>query len=251
VERPPGRSKASRDPNPTRGWLASAAGAYLKVNPGPADAGGVNRDIRAALIGGLAATLVVAASLAPKLVGGPGEVTVRNSSTDAALAVDDTTTSTTASADTTTSTAPAPTTTTAPSLAKRVDKVEERVTVIEKIVTTTTAPAKPDVSFYFEGTVGIGPDAEAAPYDGTWKVVFRTTHTEPGLRVRYVAQTKTGPAEFVAEFSDLRPMYTHTAVGRIDATLLDVPANPPRQSANRVFFEKIVAVEWDGGSQTF
>ena len=80
---------------------------------------------------------------------------------------------------------------------------------------------------------------------------MRTTKTEPGLRVRYVAQTKNGPAEFTAEFSDLRPMYTHSAVGRIDAALLDVPANPPRQSASRVFFEKIIAVEWDGGSQTF
>jgi hypothetical protein len=46
-------------------------------------------------------------------------------------------------------------------------------------------------------------------------------------------------------------MYTHGAVGRIDAALLDVPANPPRQSPNRIFFEKIIAVHWDGGSQTF
>jgi hypothetical protein len=37
------------------------------------------------------------------------------------------------------------------------------------------------------GTIAIGPEAEAAPYDGNWKVVFRTVHTEPELRVRFVA----------------------------------------------------------------
>jgi hypothetical protein len=44
-------------------------------------------------------------------------------------------------------------------------------------------------------------------------------------------------------------MPTLTAVAPIGAT--DVPANPPMQSAKRVFFENILAVEWDGGSRTF
>ena len=205
----------------------------------------MNRDVRAALIGGLAATFVVAASLAPKLMTHPSEVTVHTASADEGLVVgtttspDPTSTSTSTATSTTTTTATAivqpPSTTTAPPVT----------------ATTTTAPVRPEVTFYYEGTTGLGPGAETAPDDGTWKVGFRTTQTAPGLRVRYLARTKAGSAEFTAEFSDPRPMYNFTAIGHIDSGLLDLPANPPAQTGTPVFFEKIVAVEWDGGSQTF
>src|SRR5882724_11351567 len=146
------------------------------MSSGPADdAKGVNRDIRSALIGGLAVTFVVAASLAPKLLAHPGEVAVHNTAAEAAAADTATTTdpAVTPTTEATTSTTTAPTTTTTTGdLPGRVGGLEQRVTRIEA-TTTTTVPAKPDVSFYFEGTVGIGPEAEAAPYDGTWKVVFR------------------------------------------------------------------------------
>lgn len=219
----------------------------------------MNRDIRAALIGGLAATFVVAASLAPKLGSPRDEVAVHNVSaaedvaTETSTSLEPTTetseTSSSSSSSSTTATTAATTTTTT-DLPARVGGLEQRVTKLES-TTTTTAPAKPEVTFYFEGTRALGPEAAVAPYDGTWKVVFRTSKTAPGLRVRYLARTKTGSAEFVAEFSDQRPMYTHSAIGRIDASLLDVPAAPPEQSGAPLFFEKIVAVEWDGGSQTF
>jgi hypothetical protein len=173
-------------------------------------------------------------------------VTVHNSSAEQALG------DTTTTEATTTTTAPATTTSTTADLPTRVGTLEHRVTRIEA-TTTTTAPAKPEVSFYYEGTaaLGPGPDGENAPYDGTWKVVFRTTLAAPGLRVRFVAQARTGPVEFTAAFSDPRPMYTQSAIARIDAALFDVPENPPKQSPNRFFFQKIVAVEWDGGSETF
>ena len=97
---------------------------------------GVRRDIRAAAIGGLAATLVVAASLAPKLLSHPTEVDVHNSSTESAL-VESTTT--TAAPDTTTT--EAPTTTTTAAIEQRVTVVENKVARIEA-TTTTTAPPK-------------------------------------------------------------------------------------------------------------
>jgi hypothetical protein len=191
----------------------------------------VNRDIRSVLIGGLAATFVVAASLAPKVVDRPAEVTVHNSAADATLdpttgSTDPTATSTT---EATTSTTVPPTTTTTGDLPTRVGGLEQRVTRIES-TTTTIVAAKPDVTFYFEATVGIGPDAEAAPDDDTWKVVFRTTKTEPGLRVPYLAQTKNGPAEFTAEFSDLRP-HVHPWRGRPHRRR---PARRPGQPAEAV-----------------
>jgi hypothetical protein len=131
-----------------------------------------------------------------------------------------------------------------------VSRIEQPATPFDT-TSTTTAPARPDVTFYYEGSIGIGPEAEAALDDGTWKVGFRTSRTAPGLRVRFLAQTKNGPGEFTADFSDPRPMYNLTAVGRIDAALLELPANPPRQGGSPIVFQKILAVEWDGGSQTF
>lgn len=89
-------------------------------------------DLRAAAIGGLAATLVVAASLAPKLTSHPTEQAFHQT------AAEETTTTTVEPAPTTTTTTVVPTTIAEPAVTERVGKVEERVTVLEQAVPTTT-----------------------------------------------------------------------------------------------------------------
>jgi hypothetical protein len=97
---------------------------------------GLRRDVRAAAIGGLAATFVVAASFAPKLLNHPNEVNVHNSSTESALLES---TTTMASPETTT-TEPPTTTTVAPSTTTTTAARTTSTTVSTTTTTTTTTP---------------------------------------------------------------------------------------------------------------
>jgi hypothetical protein len=124
---------------------------------------GVRRDLRAAAIGGLAATFVVAASLAPKLMSNPNEVSVHNSSTESAFVE-----STTATAPPDTTTTEAPTTTTiAPPIEQRVTVIEHKVQAIE--ATTTTQSMSKD---YCGRPYNDVPAWIAGLTDATWTTSF-------------------------------------------------------------------------------
>jgi hypothetical protein len=209
----------------------------------------VNSNIRSALVGGLAATFVVAASLAPRLASNDRvEVTVRQSSSEA---LPDESTSTTL--ETTTTTAPATTTTTA-SLESRVTKVEQRVTVIEQTTTTTVPrPTTPTIEFYFEEpATRFGRDASQ------WVIVFRPTGPamlRPGdfanLRVRATVNTLTGPRDFMAEVTlSSDGQSVGNIIAFVDRALLD-PAIGGEGSMSRPAptYLEAATVEWDGGSQ--
>jgi hypothetical protein len=211
----------------------------------------VNSNIRSALVGGLAATFVVAASLAPRLASNDrAEVTVRQSSSDA-LAEESTSTSTTL--ETTTTTA-APTTTTTAPLESRVTKVEQRVTVIEQTTTTTVPkPTTPTIEFYFEEpATRFGRDASQ------WVIVFRPTGPamlRPGdfanLRVRATVNTLTGPQDYMAEVTlSSDGQSVGNIVAFVDRALLD-PAIGGEGSMSRSAptYLEAATVEWDGGSQ--
>jgi hypothetical protein len=209
----------------------------------------VNSNIRSALVGGLAATFVVAASLAPRLASNDrAEVTVRQTSSDA-LPEESTSTSTTL--ETTTATA-APTTTTTPSLESRVTKVEQRVTVIEQTTTTTVPkPTTPTVEFYFEEpATRFGRDASQ------WVIVFRPTvglrpGDFPNLRVRATVNTLNGPQDFIADVTlSSDGQYVGNIIAFVDRALLD-PAVAGEGSMSRTAptYLEAATVEWDAGSQ--
>jgi hypothetical protein len=93
----------------------------------------VNSNVKSALVGGLAATFVVAASLAPKLFDHPSEVRFHRTASDEVT--------TTSAADATTTTAPVASTTTATTqpIEHRVTVVEQKVQVLESVVSTSTS----------------------------------------------------------------------------------------------------------------
>jgi hypothetical protein len=211
----------------------------------------VNSNIRSALVGGLAATFVVAASLAPRLTSNDrAEVTVRQTSSDA-LPEESTSTSTTV--ETTTTTA-APTTTTTAALESRVTKVEQRVAVIEQTTTTTVPkPTTPTVEFYFEEpATRFGRDASQ------WVIVFRPTGPVgirpgdfPNLRVRATVNTLNGPQDFIAEVTlSSDGHYVGNIIAFVDRALLD-PAIAGEGSMCRPAptYLEAATVEWDAGSQ--
>ena len=207
----------------------------------------MNANIRSALVGGLAATFVVAASFAPRMVSDDrADVTMRQAASDAIV---EEPTSTTLE---TTSTTVAATTTTTAALESRVTRVEERVTIIEKTTTTTMPkPTTPNVEFYFEEPAGrFGRDASQ------WAIVFRPSATRvlpvdfPNLRVRATVNTLSGLQEFIAEPT---PTIDGQSVGNIvafvDRSLLDpAVAGEGTMSRPAPTYLEAATVEWDGGS---
>jgi hypothetical protein len=221
------------------------------MGSGPADKTGVNSNVRSALIGGLAATFVVAASLAPKLASDSrSEVTIHQASSDAEQAGESTTT---VPAPETTATTAAPTTTTTAPLEERVTNVEHRVTVIEQTTTTTAPkPTTPNLSFYFEEPAGrFGRDA-----DQWWVIVFRPSDSLvpadfPGLHVRATVETVNGPQDVTAEVTlSSDGKYVGNVVAFVERALLDPAlAGPGTMSRPSPVYLSAATVEWNGGTQ--
>jgi hypothetical protein len=139
----------------------------------------VNSNIRSALIGGLAATFVVAASLAPKVLHSDNPSDVRFHQTTAAEEI----TSSTEGA--TTPTTEAPTTTTTAEVAQRVTHLEQRVTVIEQSTTTTTPPpaVPPTVSLQNGISIVDGVPTVLVLFFNHQDVQSRACYPDPAVRI--------------------------------------------------------------------
>ena len=98
---------------------------------------GMRRDARAAAIGGLAATFVVAAAFLPRMISGGGDVRFHQTAADSTV-----TTDTAAPPDTSTTAAPT-TTTVAPTTSTTVRPTT--TTTVAPSTTTTSAPIAPNV----------------------------------------------------------------------------------------------------------
>lgn len=181
-----------------------------------ADATDVHPDIRAAVIGGLAATFVVAVSLAPNLPDHPREVRVRNSSAEGG--VDETTTT-----GATTTTVPETTTTT------RQLTLEERVTRIEATTTTTTAPTPVPPTAIF---------SKEEARDGAWTLVFRALNHP----------------EFLSRYPNARIRFTLNSGQELTVVIPQTPGGFSKEvtfvveAATGPVFQQLMAVDWDGGS---
>jgi hypothetical protein len=205
----------------------------------------LHANVKSAIYGGLAATFVVAAAFAPRLVSGDRpEVSIQNTSADS-----DTTVS--SAAETTTSTTAAPTTTSVEApLKERVTKVEERVTIIEQTTTTTAPkPTTPTLGFYFEE-----PGENRFGRPDMWAIVLRpsayiSVTDFPNLAVTVNAGGITVPAE-ISMSSDGKAVGNITAwipqsqldMTKVDQTTMFMGRTSP------LFFSSAVAT-WVGGSQ--
>lgn len=228
----------------------------------------MNRDIRAALIGGLAATFVVAASLAPKLAGHSDEVKVRNSATETSaappaddVAGDEATATTGATGDLAPpalpTTAPKRSATPKPSsggtsstsgpIGASTTMPGAVPTAPSTVLTTTTLPAAPKIP-----TVRVVREV----FEGAWRRVYFTTDVAaPNLKVHFLFRVKSGAVEqFTAVFGQPRvlPEYeSSTAHDPMSALYEFTTAEVGNSDINRYadYYQGMVGWEWDGGSR--
>lgn len=149
----------------------------------------IRRDLRAAVIGGLTATFVVAAAFAPKLVANSNEVRVRNSSTGSEF-VESSTTSitedTTASEQAAPATAPAPSATGPASVARPTKSPTTATTPLGTSVSTQPATTTSTVLLPPSAPTGVA--VRPATYYASWNysdAVQVSWNAPPTITVRW------------------------------------------------------------------
>jgi len=190
----------------------------------------VNSNIRSALVGGLAATFVVAAAFAPRLLGAPDEVRVRQAGTDATTT---TLEAATAATEPSTTTAPPTTATTQPPTTTTTTRAATTTTAAPTTTTTAPVPATPP-RFVNCGSLN--------SVDGfmfcvvnpilAWNETFRPIDPAlfPNFRAHLRFDSPTGPFEV-------------TAPAPLNCGTFQVPVETPDAQ-----FDSVMALEWDGGS---
>lgn len=197
----------------------------------------MNQNVRSAAVGAMAAIFVVAVAFGPKVIGQAGDGVAFRAASDSTPtstpAAEETTTST--AAPTPTSSAPTTSTTTV-DLAQRVTRVEERVTVVERIIeaptTTTTVPVPPTAIFRGEEMTPQGWTIRfAAKIEAAWADRY------PNPRILFNIVAADGSLQ---EVSVPIPPYEPGAYTSYPNYLVPGATGP--------VFGKLIAVDWDGGS---